>query len=84
MKVTTTKAQSLVYAVGNDYDNALSRTPGAGQVLVHQWVETATGDTFWVQRISGYVATAGTVATVNDTAPTTDRWNLAAVEVLSN
>lgn len=84
VKLTTTKAQSLVYAAGNDYDNAIARTPGAGQVLVHQWVETATGDTFWVQRISGYTGAAGTVATVNDTAPTSDRWNLAAVEVLSS
>lgn len=84
VKLTTTKAQSLVYAVGNDYDNAIARTPGTGQVLVHQWVETTTGDTFWVQAISGYVGTAGTVATINDTAPTTDQWNLSAVEVLSS
>lgn len=84
VKLTTTKAQSLVYAVGNDYDNAIARTPGTGQVLVHQWVETTTGDTFWVQAISGYVGTAGTVTTINDTAPTTDQWNLSAVEVLSS
>jgi Domain of unknown function (DUF1929)/Bacterial Ig domain/Glyoxal oxidase N-terminus/Galactose oxidase, central domain/Kelch motif len=84
VKLTTTKAQSLVYAVGNDYDNAVARTPGTGQVLVHQWVETATGDTFWVQRISGYNGAAGAVVTVNDTAPTGDRWNLTAVEVLSS
>lgn len=84
VKLTTTKAQSLVYAVGNDYDNAIARTPGTGQVIVHQWIETVTGDTFWSQAISGYVGAAGTVATINDTAPTTDRWNLAAVEVLSS
>lgn len=84
VKLTTTKAQSLVYGVGNDYDNAIARTPGTGQTMVHQWVETTTGDTFWVQAISGYVGAAGTVATVNDTAPTNDRWNLSAVEVLSN
>lgn len=84
MKLTTTKAQSLIYAVGNDYDNAIARTPGTGQVIVHQWVETTTGDTFWSQAISGYIGTAGTVATINDTAPTTDQWNLTAVEVLSS
>ena len=84
VKLTTTKAQSLIYAVGNDYDNAIARTPGTGQVIVHQWVETTTGDTFWSQAISGYIGAAGTVATINDTAPTTDQWNLTAVEVLSS
>ena len=29
------------------------------------------------------MASAGTVATINDTAPTSDRWNLATVEILA-
>jgi hypothetical protein len=32
VKVTTTKAASLLYAVGNDYDNAIARTVGTNQI----------------------------------------------------
>jgi Domain of unknown function (DUF1929) len=34
--------------VGNDFDNAISRTPGAIQSVVHQDL-TSAGDTYWVQ-----------------------------------
>jgi hypothetical protein len=84
VSVTTTKANSLVYGVGNDYDNALGRTVGSGQAMVHQWVETTTGDTYWAQRITSPIATAGTRATINDTAPTSDQWNLTVVEILAS
>jgi len=79
--LTTTKANSLVYGVGNDYDNAIARTPASGQVLVHQWLDTSLGDTYWVQRISAPIPTSGTQAKINDTAPTGDQWNLTAVEI---
>jgi hypothetical protein len=81
--LTTTKAGSLVYGVGNDWDNAIARTPGVGQVLAHQWVDTGTGDTYWVQNVVGALGAAGTVRTISDSAPTADRWNLASVEILS-
>jgi hypothetical protein len=41
------------------------------------------GDTFWVQKRSAPIAAAGTVVQLNDTAPTSHRWNLAAVEILA-
>jgi galactose oxidase-like protein/Big-like domain-containing protein/Kelch motif protein len=82
--LTTTKAQSLIYGVGNDWDSATGRTLGTGQTLVHQWLDTATGDTFWLQRISALTGTAGSQVTINDTAPTGDRWNLSAVEVVGS
>ena len=82
LSLTTTKAGSLVYGVGNDWDQAIARTPGPNQVLVHQWVDTISGDTLWMQAVSGAIPAAGTVTTVNDSAPTADRWNLAAVEIL--
>lgn len=83
VSLTTTKASSLVYGVGNDYDNAVARTVGSGQVIVHQWLDTSLGDTYWVQRVSAPIATSGTNVTINDTAPTTDQWNLSAVEVVA-
>jgi hypothetical protein len=53
------------------------------QTLVHQWVDTTNGDTYWVQAATGAVAAAGTPIQIRDTAPTTDRWNLAAVEIVA-
>ena len=82
VSLTTTKANALVYGVANDWDNAVARSVPTTQVMVHQWVETVLGDTFWVQAWSGSIATAGTIVRLNDTAPTTDRWNFAAVEVV--
>jgi hypothetical protein len=84
LSLTTTKASSLVFGVGNDYDNAIARTPGSGQTLVHQWLDNATGDTFWVQRVTALTAAAGTAVTINDTAPTGDRWNMSIVEITAS
>ena len=60
----------------------LGTTLGPNQVMVHQYMPPV-GDTYWVQRMAGVTATAGTTVTINDTAPTTDRYNLSIVEVLS-
>ena len=81
VSLTTTTAASLAYAVGNDGSRAVARTLGANQVLVHQWIDTTTGRTFWVQAVSGVIVNAGTSVQLNDTAPTGDRWNLSAVEI---
>jgi hypothetical protein len=79
--LVTTRNGSWVLGVGNDYDNALSRTPGAGQVLVHQYF-APVGDTYWVQRQNTATAASGTTVSINDTTPTTDRYNLTICEVL--
>ncbi|HEX2700650.1 MAG TPA: fibronectin type III domain-containing protein [Acidimicrobiales bacterium] len=82
VSLTTTAAGSWAFAVGFDYDGAIARTLGAGQTMVHQAVQAGSG-TFWAQSTSAPTATAGTLVTLNDTAPTNDRYNLAAVEVRS-
>ena len=79
--VTTTRNGSWVFGVGNDYDNPTARTVGANQVLVHQYL-TPTGDTYWMQRQSNVTPVAGTAVTINDTAPTADRYNLSLCEIL--
>jgi Domain of unknown function (DUF4082)/Bacterial Ig-like domain/Bacterial Ig domain len=79
--VTTTRAGSWVFGVGNDWDNATSHTPGSGQTMVHQFL-SSVGDTYWVQRTTNTTPTIGTNVTINDTAPTGDRYNLTLVEVL--
>jgi len=80
--LTTTVANSWVFGVGNDWDNATARTVPSNQTMVHQDVSTSNGDTYWVQSQTAATPVAGTVVTINDTAPTTDRYNLTIVEVL--
>jgi len=52
--------------------------------MLHQNVDTATGDTYWSQYTGQITGLAGETITMNDTAPTTDRWNMAAVELLGD
>ena len=81
VSLTSTAAGSLSYAVGNDYDNAIPRTLGAGQIPLSQWADPVAGDTYWVQGRAAASPAARKVVTLNDTRPTTDQWNFAAVEV---
>jgi hypothetical protein len=79
--LTTTRNNSWVFGVGTDWDNATARTVPSNQAMVHQYLATI-GDTYWVQRQASPTPTSGTVVTINDTAPTGDRYNLTIVEVL--
>jgi hypothetical protein len=79
--LVTTQSGSWVFGVGNDYDNAISRTPAAGQSVVHQDL-APVGDTYWVQMQNSPTGASGTSVKINDTAPTSDRYNLSIVEVL--
>src|SRR5262249_43823028 len=71
----TTRAGAWVWAVGDDWDNAVAHPVGSGQTSVDQFL-SPSGDTFWVQRRSEATPAPGTNVTINDTAPTGDRWNL--------
>lgn len=81
VSLTTTAAGSQVVAVGNDWDSPTARTLGTGQSLIHEYQDTNWGDDFWMQRTTGLTGPAGSTVTINDTAPTGDQWNLAAVEI---
>jgi hypothetical protein len=78
--LVTTQSNSWVIGVGNDWDNAIGRTAGSNQTIIHQYL-APVGDTFWVQMVNT-LSPAGTAATVNDTAPTGDRYNLTICEIL--
>jgi hypothetical protein len=80
--LVTTRNGSWVFGVGNDFDNAIARTVGTGQTIVHQDVVTSTGDTYWVQMQTATTPLSGTTVTINDTAPTGDRYNLSICEIL--
>jgi len=75
-------AGNWVFAVGNDWDRAVARTPVSGQVLVHQRVDTQVGDTYWVQSTTA-PSTADALVDIHDSAPTTDQWNYAAAEIVA-
>ena len=77
------KSGSWVFAVGNDPDRAIARTPVSGQVVVHQRVDTQVGNTYWVQSTGAPSTVSGTVD-IHDTAPTADHWNYAAVTIVSS
>ena len=72
---------SWVWAVGNDWDRASSRTVGVNQTKVDEYL-APVGDTFWVQRqtIPNSAGSSGAF-TIDDTKPTNDMWNLAMIEV---
>ena len=77
----TTQPGSWVYGVGQDYDDAVARTPGPAS----PW--SASGSIPPTERPSGVqdsalTPAAGTAVTVNDTAPEGSTWDLAAAEIL--
>jgi hypothetical protein len=84
VSLTTVRGGSLVYAVGSDWDSATARTVGAGQVLLSEDLDSTTGETFWSQFTGAVAGPAGSLVTMNDTAPTNDQWNMAAVEILAS
>ena len=84
VSLTTQGEGSLVYGVGSDWTSATSRTLGSNQTLMRQGLDTADGKTFWSQFTSTFSGLPGSVVTLDDTAPTTDQWNMAAVEMLSS
>ena len=78
--LVTSRNNSLIFGVGNDWNHAIPRTVGPNQALVHQFL-APVDDTYWVQRFVAPIPVSGTSVTLNDVAPTTDRWNLAVVEI---
>jgi hypothetical protein len=80
--LTTTSSGSWVWGIGNDWDQAISRTVGVSQTKVDEFL-ASTGDTFWTQRQTNSTPTSGTAVTITDTAPTSDRWNLSLIEIVA-
>src|SRR5262245_14131220 len=80
LSLTTTRNGSVVIGVGSDTQSATARTVPGSQTLHHSFLPT--GATYWTQSITNAIASSGTTATINDTAPTADRYNLASVEIL--
>lgn len=84
LTLKTLAATSLVFAAGNDWDRATARKLPVGWVMLDQWLNTGTGDTYWTQYTNHPTGKAGTRVLVRDLAPTNDNWNLAAVELVNS
>jgi hypothetical protein len=80
--LVTKGSNSLVVGVVEDWNAPASVTVGANQTLVHQLAVSGLAS-FWVQRQSAVTPTAGTTVTINDTAPTTDMYNMSICEILA-
>ncbi|HEY2361274.1 MAG TPA: IPT/TIG domain-containing protein, partial [Candidatus Angelobacter sp.] len=81
--LTTTRANSVVFGVGEDPTAKVARTVGTNQSLVHQLLCAPSTQTctLWVQQVPTLVPAPGTAVTINDTAPAADAYNLSLVEV---
>jgi hypothetical protein len=80
--LTTSKTNSWVFAVGDDWLHSAARTTGSGQTILHESNDSA--DTYWVQSTSGVTSNAGTKVTINDTKPPKDPYNLVLIEILAS
>ena len=79
--LTTTQANSWVWASGDDWLKSIPRTVGPNQTILHSATDKV-GDTYWVQSTTAPTPASGTAVTINDTAPTGDPYNYVLVEIL--
>ena len=84
LTLKTIAATSLVFAAGDDWDRAAARKLPVGWVMLNQWLNTGTGDTYWSQYTNHPTGKPGSRISVHDLAPTNDSWNLAAVELVNS
>src|SRR5260370_15267025 len=63
--LVTTRTNSWVFGVGNDFDNAIARTLGANQAMVHQYLASVV-DTYWDQRQNSPSPTNGNTVKIDD------------------
>ena len=82
VSLKTTKAGSLIWAAGFDRDHAATVTPLDKQTMVHQFQDARVDRTYWAQRTTDPIAKSGTTMTIGASKPTTDRWQMAAVEIV--
>ena len=79
--IKTTHPQSWVWASANDAGAAALRKVPSGQNAWVQVLDFSAKSTFWTQSTINPTPNAGTSVTINDTAPTSDPFNLVLVEI---
>src|SRR6185312_1105544 len=85
VNVTTTKANSQVFGVFDNWNNSETPIPGTNQSIQSIVLNTADVDGYWIQKQNSPTATAGTSVTMNATDPgSANQWRAIAWEVLAN
>jgi uncharacterized protein (TIGR03437 family) len=79
-RLVTTRANSLIFGVGNDPGGATPRGVGVGQSLIHQYL-TADGNTYWVQRRDSAILQSGLSTSIDDFYPSNHPYNLTIAEI---
>ena len=71
---------SLIWATGHNWSRATNPIPALGQSIVHKFIDTRVGDSYWTQRVD--VPTLdGSPVVVKASGSVKDRWTMVAVEV---
>ena len=80
--ITTTRNGSMIFAVANNATNTTVHTTPGGQTVIRAQADSTNNVVggWWFE--SNPVATAGTVVTMNLTAPTNATMNMLAIEIL--
>jgi hypothetical protein len=80
--LTTTAAGSTILGVGFDWSSPSAHVPLSGQYIAHQWIDQANSESFWTQGALAPSAAPGSRVSFGNGSPTSDMWNLTAVEVV--
>ncbi|HKB09804.1 MAG TPA: hypothetical protein VKD69_04080, partial [Vicinamibacterales bacterium] len=80
ISIATTKPNSWLFGVGNDWDNRQVLTANPGSTIIAQGSAAIT-DTFWTVRTTNPQPQAGTSATIGVSGVGTDRYNFAVIEI---
>lgn len=78
--VTTTRAKSMLFAVGNDSESAQARSIPSSQTMVSQSLGSDGRSAYWVQR-TAQIVSSGSQVTIGSFSPSDSEFNLSAVEV---
>jgi len=78
--LTTTTANTWVFAIGADWVTYAAPTASSGQLIVSD-VNAPGSKTVWLQATDTLTATSGTSVTISDTKPTTDPYDLLLVGI---
>jgi beta-lactam-binding protein with PASTA domain len=80
ISIATTKPNSWLFGVGNDWDNRKVLTAQSGSTIIAQSPTTIT-DTFWSVRTTTPQPNAGSTTTIGVSGVGTDRYNFAVIEI---
>src|SRR6185437_6077706 len=80
ISIATTKPNSWLFGVGNDWDNRKVLTAQSGSTIVAQ-SPTGITDSFWSVRTTNPQPVAGATTTIGVSGVGTDRYNFAVIEI---